>query len=212
MDDHLLRFNGDKELVFIDCETEGLCLDWRHNLSWQVALIKSVDGKKIDEKNYYIKWDRDMKVGAEAARITRFDHKKYLEKALPIEEIFPTIEDWLDNADYIVGHNILGFDIYLIKGFYEYNGKSYEHLLPKIIDTNSLAKGVKLGLPYDPDEPFLEYQYRMMHKRKKGVRTNLKGLAKDYNLSFDENKLHDAIVDLELNLKVWNKLKWQAQV
>ena len=40
-------------------------------------------------------------------------------KGIAPEEAFPTIQDWLDNCDYIVGHNVLGFDIYLIKDLYE---------------------------------------------------------------------------------------------
>ena len=45
------------------------------------------------------------------------------------QKVYPTIKDWLDNADYVVGHNILGFDIYLIKGLYEYMGDDYKPLV-----------------------------------------------------------------------------------
>ena len=72
MDDHLIRFNKDKTLVFIDCETENLCLHHSHNLPWQIAMIKSVNGKKVDEKNFIVKYDRELHVGEMAARITRF--------------------------------------------------------------------------------------------------------------------------------------------
>ena len=51
-----------------------------------------------------------------------------------------------------------------------------------------------------------------MSKRVKGVRTNLTALGKEYNISHDYEKLHDALVDLELNLKVWNKLKWEIDL
>ena len=112
MDDHLLRFDKEKVYCFIDFETENLCLNNSHNLPWQVAMIKAVDGKKIDEKNFYIKWPRKVKVSKEAARITRFNLKKYEEIAVPHDQIFPTVEDWLDNSDYVLGHNILGFDLY----------------------------------------------------------------------------------------------------
>ena len=213
MDDHLLRFDEDKTYVLIDCETENLCLNSFNNLPWQIAMIKCKGGKKQDEKNFYVKWDRELNVGKEAARITNFSLKKYQSRALDYSGVFPTIEDWLDNADYIIGHNILGFDIYLIKGFYEKMGKSYTHLLDKVLDTYCIAKGIKTDFPYKhEDNTFLEYQYKMLNKITKGVRTNLKSLGKEYNIDHDYDKLHDALVDLELNLKVWNKLKWQVDI
>ena len=128
------------------------------------------------------------------------------------EEIFPTIEDWLDNADYIIGHNILGFDIYLIKDYYQLMGYDYRHLLPKTIDTNCIARGFKIGAPFKRDEQFLTYQYKILHTRKKGVRTNLQALGREYELDFDPDNLHDALNDLDLNIKVWNKIKWHIDI
>lgn len=50
MDSHLLRFDKTKNIVFIDCETFNLCLNFCHNLPWQIAMIKSQGDKKIDER------------------------------------------------------------------------------------------------------------------------------------------------------------------
>ena len=118
MDQHLLRFDKDKTYVFIDCETENLCLNRCHNLPWQIAIIKTKGEKKVDEKDYIVKWERELSVSKEAARITRFSPISYRKRAVPFEGVFPTIDDWLTNCDYIVGHNILGFDLYLIRDFY----------------------------------------------------------------------------------------------
>ena len=212
MDDHLLRFDKEKTYVFIDCETENLCLNSCHNLAWQIAMIKTKGSQKVDEKDYYVKWDRPIKVGKEAARITKFSQKTYDSKALAYDQIFPTIEDWLDEADYIVGHNILGFDIYLIKALYDKMGKDYSHLAEKVLDTYCIAKGVKTDVPFKGDTSFLEYQYKMLNKITKGIKTNLKALGNEYNIPHDYDKLHNALVDLELNLKVWDKLKWQVDI
>ena len=212
MDNELLRFNNKKNLVLVDFETENLCLHGEENLPWQAAMIRSVGGEAVDSKNFYVKWHRELKVSKEAARITRFsptDHKK---KALPIEDIFPTMRDWFDKADYIIGHNILGFDIYLMRYIYSYMGEDYTPLMPKIIDTNCIAKGIKFGIFYKPEENFLEYQYKIMHTRRKGVRTSLAYLGKEFKIEHDHSKLHDALVDLELNLKVWNQLKYQIEL
>ena len=57
------------------------------------------------------------------------------------------------------------------------------------------------------EEDFFDYQYRLLSYRSKGIRTSLSELGKYYNINHNYETLHDAINDLELNLKVWNKLK-----
>ena len=212
MDEHLLRFDKEKELVFIDCETFNLCLHSCHNLPWQVAMIKVKGGRIIDSKDFYIKWDTHLKISKEAAQITKFSQSKLDKIGIPPEEAFPTMEDWLENCDYIVGHNVLGFDIYLIKAYYEFFNKKYLQLVDKVIDTNALAKGVGNNIKYNPEENFMEYQYSMLNKITKGLRTNLKALGQSYDIEHDYENLHNALVDLELNIKVWDKLKWKVDV
>ena len=94
-------------------------------------------------------------------------------------------------------------------------GKDYKHLMPKIIDTNSIAKGIKMDVSYqangDPNGLLL-HQYKMVHKRKRGVKTNLTALGKEFDIEHDYDNLHDAVVDLELNIKVWDKLKYMVDV
>ena len=80
-------------------------------------MIKVINGKIVDQKDIFIKWDTDLKISEDAARITRYDQKKVDRIGVKPEEIFATVEDWLDSCDYIMGHNTLGFDIYLIKDY-----------------------------------------------------------------------------------------------
>lgn len=212
MDEHLLRFDKDKTLVFIDCETLNLCLNKSHNLPWQVSMIKVQGDRGVSQKDFFIKWDTNLKISEDAARITRYSQSKIDKHGLPPDEVFPTIQDWLDNSDYVVGHNILGFDIYLIKDLYEAHGADWKPLVNKVIDTNCIARGVKMGLQYRPESDFTSYQYRVYHTRKKGLRSSLTALGKEFNIDHDYENLHNAIVDLELNIKVWNKLKWQLEI
>jgi DNA polymerase III alpha subunit (gram-positive type) len=90
-------------------------------------MIKVQGDKKVDEKNYYLKWQTELKISQDAARITRYDHKKVQKEGHDPKEVFATIKDWLDHADYIIGHNTLGFDIYLIKEYYKYDNIPFEH-------------------------------------------------------------------------------------
>ena len=212
MDEHLLRYNKNKNFVFIDMETFNLCLNFCHNLPWQVGMIKAKGDFKTDFKNFYIKWQTNLQISQDAARITRYDHKKVLREGLDIKEAFPTIKDWLDHADFIIGHNILGFDIFLIKELYETMGCRWDHLMNKIIDTNCMARGIKYNMPYKASDNLLEYQYKIYHTKRKDVKSSLTFLGKEFGIDHDYEKLHDAINDLDLNLKVWNKLKWQIEV
>ena len=212
MNEDLLRFDNEKTLVLIDLETENLCLNFCGNLPWQIGMIKVKGNNVLDSKDFYVKWDRKLNVSKEAARITRFSPKKHEEKAVHIRKLFPTIEDWLDGADHIIGHNILGFDLYLIAEIYRYMGKDYLHLVDKVIDTLSLARGIKLNLPYKRTDNLLAYQYRMLNQRKKGMRCTLKALGQQFGIMHDYDHLHDALVDLELNLKVWNQLKYTVEI
>lgn len=212
MDEHLLRFDKNKKFVFIDCETLNLCLNFSHNLPWQIAMLRVSGDKVTEDKNFYLKWDTKLKISIDAARMTRYSQETIDKLGLNPKEVFPTIYDWLENCDYIIGHNILGFDLYLIKEYYSLMGKDSRHLVSKIIDTHCLAKGMKIGPLYKPSESLIEYQYKMLHTIKKGVKTKLTALGEEYEITHDYDNLHDAIVDLELNLKVWNKLKWQIDI
>ncbi len=212
MNGHYIRFDNKSTFVFIDCETLNLCLNSVNNLPWQVSMIKSVAGKKTDERDFHVKWNTDLKISKDAARITRFDPKKLEKIGKKPEEVLPEVVDWLDNADYIVGHNILGFDIYLIRGIYKFLNKSYGHIIPKIIDTLSICRGINNDIKPKDKESFLAFQFRMLNIRKKGQRNSLEAVGKSYSIDHDYSKLHDAIVDLELNLKVWNKLKYEIEI
>ena len=212
MSNKLFKFDSDTVYTFVDCETLNLCLHSCHNLPWQIAMIKVKGNKKIDEKDFYIKWDTDLKISNEAARITRYSQSKIDKDGIKPEEAFPTIDDWFINCDYIVGHNVLGFDIYLIKSLYKLFGKDCNFITNKVVDTLSIARGYKLGINYDLSNSFLEYQYKMLHTRRKGVRTNLTALGKEFNIDHNYEKLHNAIVDLELNLKLWNKMIYQLSI
>ena len=213
MHEELLRYDKDKEFLFIDCETFNLCLNECHNLPWQIAMIKYKGNKIIKSWDINIKWDTHLKIGEEAARITRFNKKDYEKKAIDHSQAFSIISEQLDSCDFVAGHNLLGFDIYLIKSYYKKMGRCYKHLVDKVIDTLSLAKGIKFGIPYKKEEcSLIEYQYKMCHTFKKGVRANLAALGKENDIEHNYDKLHDALVDLELNIKVWDKLKWRIEI
>jgi len=213
MDDHLIRFQNKKN-VFVDLETFNLCLNFRHNRPWQVAMIKTLKDKIIDKRNIYVDWwsSTNLDISSDAARITKFNRKKVMSKAVPPHEAFLQLKDWLDDADNIIGHNIIGFDIHLIKEWYHLENENWDHLVEKFIDTNSIAKAYKLQSFPSEGQSLIEFQHKMHHKRVKGVKTNQTSLGKEFKIDFDYNNLHDALIDLELNMMIWNQLKWRIEI
>lgn len=215
MFEDLLRFDKEKTYCFFDLETFNLNLNFKHNRPWQFGLIMIKGNETVESKDIIINWTKecDLKISEKAAQITRYDHTKVLEKGISPREAWAIVEPLMNQADFIIGHNIINFDIYLIRGYAEYLGKEWRHLVDKMIDTRSLIQGFKLGTPYNREQDSLiEHQYKMSNKVVRGVKTNLTTVAKEYNIEHNYDNLHDAICDLELNVKVWNKLKYQIEI
>ena len=214
MDEHLIRFNKKAKIALIDCETFNLNLNFQVNRPWQIAVIK-VEGEEIvGEIDALIKWDDcKFKIGAGAATVTKFNQAHFDRNSVTPDEAFPKIFEALRWADKIIMHNGLRFDIYLLKGYFEYMGEDWSFILDKVIDTKSVAQGIKMNRPYRPnDDVWMDYQYTMANAHIKGIKTNLTSLGKEYNIDHDYDNLHNALVDLQLNLKVWNKLKYQIEI
>ena len=215
MDGNLLRYRTDVKYCFIDLETFNLNLSFKYNRCWQVGVLR-VDGEKIvDAKDIRVTWPDapHLSIGKEAAVITKFNPIVHQELAVLPDVAFQRFWSMLEEADYIIMHNGLRFDLYLLKDYANMMGVPWKWMMPRIIDTNAVAKGIKMNIPYKPrDGSFLEYQYRMSNVIVKGVKTNLALLGKEYGIAHDYDNLHDAVVDLELNLKVWNRLKFQIEI
>ena len=218
MDNHLIRFQK-KKFLFLDFETFNVCLSDKFNLPWQVAtiLIETIEddkGKiKAEERgrqDLYLKWDTDLKISKEAKRITKYSDTKFKSRCIPEEEGFNIIYDLVEKSDYLVGHNFLGFDIYLLRNWYRKYGKNYDSLPHKTLDTFAIAKSVALAHRYKNNEcSLLDFQIKMIVIRKRGLKTSLGALGKSNNIEHNYASLHDALVDLELNVKIWDKLKYQ---
>jgi hypothetical protein len=112
-----------------------------------------------------------------------------------------------------VGHNLLGFDVYIHNiNRHLLNKDTDFSYVNRLVDTNCIAKGIKMGINLDKDDDLLSWQYRMVGIRQRGVKTNLKQLCVDYDIDFDPSKLHDALYDIEKNFEVFQKLIWAFEV
>jgi DNA polymerase III epsilon subunit-like protein len=214
MDENWLRFNKKAKIAFIDVETFNLALNFQFNRPWQIAVLKVEGEMVLEEVDVMIEWDDcKFKIGAGAAAVTRFNQERFDSLAISPDEAFQKFWHILQWADHIIMHNGLRFDIYLLKGFAEYMGEDWSFIMPKIIDTKAVAQGIKLNRPYNPaQDNWMEYQYRMANDFTKGIKTSLTVLGKENGIEHDYANLHNALVDLHLNLKVWNKLKFQLEL
>lgn len=212
MNNKLLRFKKKLKFIIFDYETCGLNLCSLDNKPWQLAFMVCEGDKVIDSYDFYLKWD-SLPISEDAKRVTNFNEKKYLKEALDPRQCLDIFEKYFFNNDYlIVGHNIIGFDIYIHNIHRRLCGLPTDYsFLDRLIDTNCLAKSLMLDIQFDEDNLLL-WQFKLSDIRKKGVKTNLKSLCEKFQIDFDPSKLHNALYDIEKNREVFQKLIWQVKV
>jgi DNA polymerase III epsilon subunit-like protein len=210
MDDNFLRFDKTKKYLWCDVETENLCLHQSFNVPWQIGMIL-VEGLTIKEShNIYIKWP-NIRMSKDAARITGYDQKVIDKKGIAPEEALDIFEKQYNNSDVFAGHNILGFDIFVVEGWRKLLGKPATPIASEkeIIDTLCLAKAIHKDIKKPDNITPLIFQIKMLNERVKGSKLKLSDLAKKYDIEMDEAKLHDADYDLQLNIQIWDKMKYE---
>ena len=111
-----------------------------------------IETEVVLKKDCWILWD-DLKMTPAAAKMTGWTESKYNKLAEPADKILEDFDKYLYNESYInVGHNILGFDVY-IHNIHRIlcNKKSDYSYLNRAIDTNSLAKAKSMGIDLNND-------------------------------------------------------------
>lgn len=211
----LLRYSQQKYIVY-DFETCGLSLSSLDNKPWQLGLLVCENNQIIERHNFYIKWD-NLNISKEAAIVTKFNKEDYLRKAQDSKYCLDILEKYLYNKDYLcLFHNGLQFDVYIHNIYRKLLGLKTDYsYINRCIDTNALAKGIKLGIKYDKyqDNDLLAYQYRMLSIRQKGLKTNLTQLGQENNIEFQYDRLHDGVKDCELLWLIWTKvIRWQIDI
>lgn len=213
MREDLLRFRYDQKYLIFDYETCNLNLGLDINKPWQLGYIVSKGKKIIEKSDSWLSWP-DIKVSKGAARVTGFTKSKYDKFKKDPKKPLDDFEKYLYNPDYIiVGHNILGFDVYIHNIHRKLCGKSSDFsYINRIVDTNCIAKAIKAGIKFEEGDDLLSWQYRLLNHRAKGIKTNLKQMCTEYDINFDSSKLHDALYDIEVNFEVFKKMIWDIEI
>ena len=183
------------------------------NRPWQLSFIIATKDKILEKHDHFLKWE-DLKVSDGAQRATGFDYTKYKIKA---EEPLPILRKFdkllYDKKYMIVGHNLLGFDIYVHNTLRKSLGlKTDFSYLDRLIDTNCLAKAYRENIKFDIKDSLLSWQLRLDGYIKRGLKTNLGAMLKEFEVNFDKDKLHDSMYDIQMNLEVFKKLIWKVDI
>ncbi len=203
MNESLLRFDKKQRYVVFDTETEGLNLVTSR--PWQVAWLLVQGDKIIDKRDFFIHWP-NLNVSEGAARVTGFSYNDYAKKSVPPNVVWEKFsEDLYDKNNLIVGQNLLGFDVYMVNVWRKLMGMDADYsYVDRIIDTKSLATAIAKDMPVEKDN-FINWQYRLLNHKERGLRTSQATLLKKYNIDHDPKRLHDALYDIEMNFKIFRK-------
>ena len=107
----------------------------------------------------------------------------------------------------------LGFDVYIHNIYRKLLKKDSDYsYVDRIVDTNCIAKAAKEKIKKNKNERLINWQYKLNEFRKRGLKTNQKQLLKDYDIKFDEDKLHDARYDINMTFQIFNKLIWEVEI
>jgi len=207
---NLLRYNyKDKTFNTFDTETESLNL--RFSRPWNIAWIVSRGDQVIETQDRYLYW-KDFNISKDAARITQFNLQEYKEKAEDPKKVFQEFEPVLYDKNITnIMHNGFGLDIFQIDSWRRNIGlKSDYSFINHCLDTHCLEKAIRLGL--NPQYPLLAWQYKLNSVIKKGLKTNLTLLAKEYELGADESKFHAGLFDSEITRQLLLKQMWKLEL
>ena len=202
--EELLRFQKNLKFIVWDLETCNLNL-LQDNHPWQLSFSVCEGNRVVEEHDLFPFW-ADLQMGKGAAQITRFNYHEYKRKSSDATACLDLFESYAYNKDYLlVGHNILGFDCYVHQIYRQLLGRPKDYsYMDRCIDTNILAKSLKLDMKPDGDR--LSWQYRLGSIIRKGLKTNLALTAKEQSIPYDKNMLHSGSYDIGINRQVFLKL------
>jgi len=210
MDESLLRFDKNQKYLVFDTETEGLNLI--RSRPWQVAWLVVEGGKILEKHDMFLDWP-NLDVSAGAAKITGFTMEEYNKRKESPRKVWEKFSKHLYDEDtFIVGQNLLGFDVYMVNIWRELMKLEADYsYVERIIDTRALAVAIAKDIPVDKDD-FISWQYRLINHRERKLKTSQAFLLKKYNIDHDPKRLHDALYDIEMNFKVFRKQLFDLEI
>jgi len=210
MTESLLRYKKNQKYIIFDTETEGLNL--RYSRPWQLSFIEAVGPKVVKSHDLFIDFE-DLSPSEGAAKITNFSWNTYNKKKRDKLEVLNFFDKFLYDPNYlIVGHNVLGYDIYIHNVLRLACGKPSDYsYIDRVIDTNCLSKAYRSGMK-TVDGSRILWQYKWLNFFKRGLKTNQAAMLKEFGIEFDKSRLHDGMYDVEKNFELFNKLIYNIEI
>lgn len=209
----LLRFNKTQKILCYDFESysTNLCI---RNLPWQCSWLTFDAYKVYDYCDYYIKWPQGAP-SKEVQEITGYSQKRMSEEGRDPAEVFDLFQQYLLDPQYIIlGHNLLGFDVFVHRQWAKELKRLHDFQYTKrIIDSLCIAKAYRFDKPIDK-EKFLPWQWKMegFYTKGRGMKCKLNELAKEFDIPVNHELLHHAEYDISLNKEVFEKLIWKVEI
>ena len=210
MTESLLRYKKNQKYIIFDTETEGLNL--RYSRPWQLSFIEAVGPQVVKSHDLFIDFE-DLSPSEGAAKITNFSWNTYNKKKRDKLQVLNFFDKFLYDQNYlIVGHNVLGYDIYIHNVLRLACGKPSDYsYIDRVIDTNCMSKAYRSGMK-TVDGSRILWQYKWLNFFKRGLKTNQAAMLKEFGIEFDKNRLHDGMYDVEKNFELFNKLIYNIEI
>lgn len=212
---NLLRYQLDQQWLIFDFEANGLnTYDAR---PWELSFAVGTLAKGLGPiKTYMIKWPK-FRIAPHVAAKTHFDEQRYRANAVDPKVVWDEFAPLLYSSSIrAVGHNILGYDTYMINIWRRLMGLSHDHSWiggvnggkAPMIDTDCLAKAYKKGwIPNDlSNEGLLAFIYKAEGYIEKGLKTKLGVMCESFGIEYDEKKAHASAYDIDRNWLVFKEL------
>ena len=181
------------KILFYDLETTGV-KHWRNGIHQFSGMLES-DGEVIEELNYRIQPNPSCTIDEEALKVggvTMEQVLDYPEMGLVYTELVAILGQYVnkfDKADkiHLCGYNNRSFDDQFFRAWFTQNGDKYfgSWFWPDSIDVMVLASN------------------HLKHERHLMKNFKLSTVAEYLGIEVDQEKLHDAMYDIELTRKVY---------
>lgn len=187
------------KIMYYDLETTGL--DERQHGIHQFSGVLEIDGIIVEKWYYKVRPNPKAKLDPDALAIGHTTAEK-VQDYEPMEKVYKRFitmmgkyVDKYDKSDKVFpcGYNSAGFDNRFLRAWFNQNGDSY---------FGSLFYGEEL------DVRVLAGQY-FLHERHKMGNFKLIDVAKKLGIVVEEDRLHDALYDVELTRDVYKLMTFE---
>ena len=207
LEQNLLKYNlNNKKFIVFDFEVvEGLNVFYSrpHQLSWSIY-----NGSVYQETyNFYLKWETPFRTSKKAAEITRFSQEKIDKEGVAPFLAFELFSKFIYNTEYyIVGSNTLNYDVMIFSNSCKKLGLRCDYsFLKRCYDVNALFKAWKLNRKIN-NENLLSFQFSCNNFVRKGLKSSVGYMSKEFGFELDETRAHEAEYDTQKEIEIFFEL------